>query len=101
MAVAATVLSLAVASPARADVGADDQQYLDLLTANGLACGQTAFECPFGDASMIAVGHAICRQLHGGNSVRSLGTQIVRSRPGVQPQQAATLVVAAQTAYCP
>ena len=97
--VAASAMSLAIASPARAD--ANDQRYLDLLDANGLACGQTAFECPMGDDSMIGVGHAICRQLHGGNSVRSIGTQIVRSRPGVLPEQAAKLVVAAETAYCP
>lgn len=101
MAVAASVVSLAIASPARADVDANDQQYLDLLTANGLSCDQAAFGCPAGDDSMIAIAHQICRQLHGGNSARSVGTQIVRSRPGVQPQQAATLVAAAETVYCP
>lgn len=99
IAVAASVASLTVAAPARAD--ADDQRYLELLEANSLGCGQTAIECPMGDDSMIGVGHAICRQLHGGNSARSVGAQIVRNRPGVQPDQAAKLVIAAETAYCP
>lgn len=90
---------LSVAPPAGADT--NDQQYLELLKASGLSCDQAVLPCPAGDASMIAIGHSICRQLHGGNSVRSLGTQIVRSQPTVQPEQAVKLVVAAQTAYCP
>jgi uncharacterized protein DUF732 len=90
---------LAVAGPARAD--STDQHYLDLLKSSGLSCDQNVFDCPDGDASMISIGHQICRQLHGGNSARSLSSTIVRSRPSVQPDQAVKLVVAAQTAYCP
>ncbi len=97
--VALSAVSLSVAGPARAD--ANDQHYLDVLNANGLGCSQAAFECPQGDDSMIGIGHAICRQLHGGNSERAIGAQIVRSRPGVQPDQAAKLVIAAEAAYCP
>lgn len=89
----------AVAGPARADTG--DQQYLDLLKSSGLSCDQNVFSCPDGDASMISFGHQICRQLHGGNSARSLSTVIVRSQPSVQPDQAVKLVVAAKAAYCP
>lgn len=94
-----SAVSIAVASPARAD--ANDQQYLEILKANDVSCGQTALDCPQGDESMIATARAICRQLHGGNSARSVGTAIVRSAPGVQPDQAAKLVGAAETAYCP
>jgi hypothetical protein len=96
--VACSSVMLAVAGPARAD--GNDQQFLDLLKANNLACGQTAFDCPLGDASMIAVGHQICTQLKA-NSRRSIANLIAKNKPGVQPQQAVTLVVAAETAYCP
>jgi hypothetical protein len=89
---------LTVAGPARAD--ANDQQYLDLLKANNLACGQSAFECPLGDDSMISVGHQICTQLKA-NSKRSIASLIVKNKPGVDPQQATMLVLAAETAYCP
>jgi hypothetical protein len=99
MVVACSAVWFAVAGPARADAG--DQQYLEQLKANDLSCGQTAFECPQGDDSMIAVAHAICRQLHGGNSARSLATQLIRSMPTLQPDQAAKVVQAAETAYCP
>jgi hypothetical protein len=96
--VACSSVMLAVAGPARAE--GNDQQYLDLLKANNLACGQTAFECPLGDASMIAVGHQICTQLKA-NSKRSIASLITKNKPGVEPQQAITLVLAAETAYCP
>jgi hypothetical protein len=96
--VACSSVTLAVAAPAHAE--GNDQQFLDLLKANNLACGQTAFECPEGDASMIAVGHQICTQLKA-NSRRSIASLIAKNRPGIQPQQAITLVVAAETAYCP
>jgi hypothetical protein len=89
---------LVVAAPARAD--GNDQQFLDLLKANNLACGQSAFDCPEGDASMISVGHQICAQLKA-NSKRSIANLIAMNKPGVSPQQAITLVVAAETAYCP
>ena len=80
---------------------AGDQQYLDQLKADGLSCDQNVFDCPMGDESMISIGHQICRQLHGGNSARSLSSSIVRNRPSVQPDQAVKLIFAAQTAYCP
>jgi uncharacterized protein DUF732 len=96
--VACSSVMLTVAGPARAE--GNDQQYLDLLKANNLACGQTAFECPLGDASMIAVGHQICTQLKA-NSKRSIASLITKNKPGVDPQQAITLVLAASTAYCP
>jgi hypothetical protein len=97
--VACSAVFLAVAGPARAD--SNDQQYLALLKTAGLSCEQAVFDCPQGDDSMISFGHQICRQLHAGNSARSLGSLIVRSRPSVQPDQAVKLVVASQTAYCP
>lgn len=99
IAVACSAVSVALAAPAHAD--ANDQQYLDLVKAAGLSCDQAVIGCPLGDESMIAIGHSICRQLHGGNSVRSLGVQITRSQPNVQPEQAVKLVTAAEAAYCP
>ena len=96
--VACSSVMFAVAAPAHAE--GNDQQFLDLLKANNLACGQTVFDCPEGDASMIAVGHQICTQLKA-NSKRSIASLIAKNRPGIQPQQAITLVVAAETAYCP
>jgi hypothetical protein len=96
--VACASVMLVVAGPARAD--GNDQQFLDLLKANNLACGQSAFDCPQGDASMIAVGHQICTQLKA-NSKRSIASLIAQNKPGIQPQQAVVLVMAAETAYCP
>ena len=96
--VVSVVVSLATAGPAQAD--ANDQQYLDLLKANGLACGESAFDCPQGDDSMIMVGHQICTQLKA-NSKRSIAALIIQNKPGVQPQQAAALVAAAESSYCP
>ena len=96
--VAGSSVMLAVSGPARAD--GNDQQFLDVLKANNLACGQSAFDCPQGDASMIAVGHQICTQLKA-NSRRSIASLIAQNKPGIQPQQAVVLVMAAETAYCP
>lgn len=97
--VACWAVALPLAGPARADTG--DQQYLDLLKSMGLSCDQNVFSCPDGDATLISFGRQICRQLHGGNSARSLSTMIVRSQPTVQTDQAVKLVAAAKTAYCP
>ena len=97
--VACSAALFTFAGPAHADAG--DQSYLDVLKANDLSCGQTAFACPQGDDSMIAVAHQICRQERGGNSARSLVTQLIRNVPTLQPDQAAKLVIAAETAYCP
>lgn len=89
---------LAVGGPARADSG--DELYLETLKANNLSCGQTVFECPQGDDTMIAIGHQICTQL-GANSKRSIASLLAKSKPGLDPMQATVLVVAAETAYCP
>ncbi len=89
---------LSVAGPARADSG--DQLYLETLKANNLACGQSVFDCPQGDDTMISIGHQICNQL-GANSKRSIASLLSKSKPGLDPMQATVLVVAAETAYCP
>ena len=96
--VAFSSVMLAVPGPAHAD--GNDQQFLDLLKANSLACGQSVFDCPQGDASMIAVGHQICTQLKA-NSKRSIASLLAQNKPGLQPQQAVVLVMASETAYCP
>ncbi len=98
---AATVVvaSLAFAGEAVADT--DDQHYLDLISASGLGCGEGPFDCPNGDSDMIALGRAICRQLTHGNSSLAVEQQIVRQKPGVQPDTVVRLVGAAKTAYCP
>jgi hypothetical protein len=49
---------------------------------------------------MIAIGHAICKQLSRGNSMLSVEQQIVRQKPGIQPDMVVHLVVASKTAYC-
>jgi Protein of unknown function (DUF732) len=79
----------------------DDQHYLDLISASGLGCGEGPFDCPNGDSDMIALGRAICRQLTHGNSSLAVEQQIVRQKPGVQPDRVVRLVGAAKTAYCP
>jgi hypothetical protein len=95
----AAAVALLGAAPATAD--SSDDQYLEQLNANGLGCGQGAFSCVIGDSDMIRMGHAICRQVHGGNSQLSVAQAILRAKPGLQPAQAVKLVSAAMTAYCP
>lgn len=95
---AALTASLLFAAHADADAG--DQQYLTLIKAAGLSCGEGPFDCPNGDGDMIAIGHAICRQLTRGNSMLSIEQQIIRQKPGIQPDMVVHLVVASKTAYC-
>jgi uncharacterized protein DUF732 len=95
----ALVASLAFAGTAGADAG--DQQYLNLVNAAGLGCGQGPFDCPNGDASMIAIGRSICKQLGRGNSTLSIEQLIMRQKPAMQPDAVVSLVTAAKTAYCP
>jgi hypothetical protein len=97
LAVSAT--SIVAAGPASAD--SNDDQYIQVLKASGLGCGQGAFECTTGDEDMIQIGHAICRQMHGANSQLSVVQAIMRQKPGLQAQQAVTLVSTAKAAYCP
>jgi hypothetical protein len=99
IAIGCSALALAAAPPASAD--AVDQQFLQVLNANGLGCGQGAFECTQGDDDMIQVGRSICRQMRGGNSKLSIEQQIIRMEPKMQPTQAVVLVTAAEAAYCP
>lgn len=97
--VALSAVSIAAANPAAADT--NDQQFLQVLAANGLDCGQGAFECSEGDTDMIQVGRSICRQMHGGNSKLSIAQQIMRRKPNIPPAQAVVLVSASEAAYCP
>jgi hypothetical protein len=95
----AVAASLALAGLAGADT--TDDKYLELINANGLGCGQGPFACPTGDIDMIHIGRAICRQLTHGNSSLAVSQQILRQKPGVQPDVVVRLVAAAKTAYCP
>jgi hypothetical protein len=97
--VVAVTASLALAGMAGADT--NDDNYLSLINAGGLGCGQGPFACPNGDSDMIQIGHAICRQLTHGNSSLMVSQQILRQKPGVQPDMVVRLVAAAKTAYCP
>jgi len=97
--VVATAASLAFAGLAGADT--DDENYLNLINASGLGCGQGPFDCPTGDSDMIQIGRAICRQLTHGNSSLAVSQAIIRRKPGVQPDMVVRLVAAAKTAYCP
>lgn len=97
--VVAVTASLALAGMAGADT--TDDNYLELINANGLGCGQGPFACPTGDSDMIQIGRAICRQLTHGNSSLAVSQQILRQKPGVKPDMVVRLVAAAKTAYCP
>ena len=97
--VVAVVASLAFVAVAGADT--DDENYLKLINASGLGCGQGPFSCPTGDSDMIQIGRAICRQLTHGNSSLAVSQAIIRQKPGVQPDMVVRLVAAAKTAYCP
>jgi hypothetical protein len=97
--VVAAAASLAFAGPAGADTA--DENYLGLINASGLGCGQGPFECPNGDSDMVQIGRAICRQLTHGNSTLAVSQAIMRQKPGVQPEMVVRLVAAAKTAYCP
>lgn len=100
IAITLSAASIAAAAPAVADD--NDQQYLQVLAANGLACGQGAFQCSEGDDTyMIKIGRSICRQMHAGNSKLSIAQQIIRRMPNIPPVQAGTLVSASAAAYCP
>src|ERR1700709_1089822 len=90
----AVVAALLAATPATAD--SNDDQFIKVLNANGLGCGQGAFTCAIGDSDMVSVGHAICRQVRGGNSELSVEQAILRAKPGLQPAQALKLVPASE-----
>jgi phage tail protein X len=96
---ALSATSIVAAGPAWGD--SNDDHYLDVLKSSGLGCGQGAFECTTGDEDMIQIGHAICRQMHGGNSQLSVVQAVMRQKPGLQAQQAVLLVSTAKAAYCP
>ena len=49
--VVAAAASLAFVGVAGADT--DDENYLNLINASGLGCGQGPFSCPTGDSDMI------------------------------------------------
>ena len=97
--VVAAAASLVFAGVARADT--EDDNYLNLINTSGLGCGQGPFTCPTGDSDMVQIGRAICRQLTHGNSSLAVSKQILRQKPGVQPDVVARLVAIAKTAYCP
>ena len=97
--VVAAAVSLAFGGVAGADT--EDDNYLNLINTSGLGCGQGPFNCPTGDSDMVQIGRAICRQLTHGNSSLAVSKQILRQKPGVQPDVVARLVAIAKTAYCP
>jgi hypothetical protein len=97
--VVAAAASLAFVGVAVADT--NDDNYLNLINASGLGCGQGPFSCPTGDSDMIQIGRAICRQLTHGNSSLAVTQAIIRQKPGMQPDMVVRLVAIAKTAYCP
>ncbi len=97
--VVAMAASLAFAGLAGADT--DDENYLNLINASGLGCGQGPFSCPTGDSDMIQIGRAICRQLTHGNSSLAVSKAIIHQKPGVQPDMVVRLIAIAKSAYCP
>jgi hypothetical protein len=97
--VVAAAASLAFAGVAGADTA--DDNYLGMINASGLGCGQGPFACPTGDSDMIQIGRAICRQLTHGNSSLAVSQAIMRQKPGVPPDTIVRLVAVAKAAYCP
>src|SRR4029078_9084649 len=97
--VLAVVASLAFVAVAGADT--DDENYLKLINASGLGCGQGPFSCPTGDSDMIQIGRAHCRQITHMHSSLAVSQAIIGKKPGVQPDMVVRLVAIAKTAYCP
>src|SRR4051812_40862439 len=71
------------------------------IKTSGNGRGQGTFSFPPPDRDTIQIGRAICRQLTHGNSSLAVSKQILRQKPGVQPDMVVRLVAIAKTAYCP
>ncbi|SPM32461.1 hypothetical protein MRAB57_259 [Mycobacterium rhizamassiliense] len=85
-------LCLAAAPMASADVM--DDAYLHALTQGGISWDNGA------DSKMITVGHAVCQDWAGGNTLDQTVTD-VRKALGLSDNGTGTIIGAATAAYCP
>lgn len=82
-----------IAAPiATADIA--DDAYLHALTSNGITWQNGS------DSTMIAVGHAVCQDWAGGNTLDQTVTD-VRKALGLSDGGTGTVIGAATAAYCP
>jgi Protein of unknown function (DUF732) len=90
--VVATVVGVAVAPIASADPA--DDQYLHILQQHGLGwpSGQ--------EQMMIDVGHAVCTDWAGGDTMKQLATDVQKAT-GLSSNGSGTIIGAATAAYCP
>ncbi|BAX91463.1 DUF732 domain-containing protein [Mycobacterium shigaense] len=85
-------LLVAAAPMANADIA--DDAYLHALTQNGISWDNGA------DSKMIAVGHAVCQDWAGGNTLDQTVSD-VRKALGLSDGGTGTIIGAATAAYCP
>ena len=86
------VAVIAAAPPASADPA--DDQYLHILQQHGLGwpSGQ--------EQMMIDVGHAVCTDWAGGDTMKQLATEVQKAT-GLSSNGSGTIIGAATAAYCP
>ena len=93
--VAAVLVGVAVITAApHASADPADDQYLHILQQHGLGwpSGQ--------DQMMIDVGHAVCTDWAGGDTMKQLATE-VQTATGLSSNGSGTIIGAATAAYCP
>ena len=94
-AIAALALSLSCAASASADQSDDD--YLSQIDAIGLTPARLHVPGP---DRQIALGHAICYDLAGGQSPNDMVTAMSRDLPSVSQEDIQFLISAALSSYC-
>jgi hypothetical protein len=92
IAVALGGLCMGAAPIANADIA--DDAYLHALTQNGITWANGS------DSTMISVGHAVCQDWSGGNTLDQTVTD-VRKALGLSDGGTGTVIGAATAAYCP
>ena len=85
--------AVALATPAQADSGGGDVDFLATL-------GQAGIGFATGD-QVVAVGKGVCSQLDRGQSATDVVKNLTDANPGFTPRSAAKFAVIATGAYCP
>lgn len=93
-AMAAALGGLCVAAAPMANADIMDDAYLSALTKGGISWANGS------DSSMIAVGHAVCQDWAGGNTLDQTITD-VRKALALSDNGTGTVIGAATAAYCP
>jgi hypothetical protein len=92
--IAAVLGGFCVLSAPIANADIADDAYLHALSKNGITWDNGA------DSRMIAVGHAVCQDWAGGNTLDQTVTD-VRKALGLSDGGTGTIIGAATAAYCP